>query len=304
MTSVILPTHNPHAGRLARTLDGLRGQSLPLDRWEVVIVDNASTEPLSDELVNWHPKGRVVRENRLGLTAARLAGVAATTGKVIVFVDDDNVLASDYLEHVGKLFDGHAQLGAAGGKCVPEWEQSPAEWLREFEGNLALRDFGSQPRVERPVNAYPTHAPVGAGMVIRRSAWDAYQGMPGDASVTDRKGNELTSGGDNDIVLSVVRAGWEVGYFPELMLTHLIPAGRTTAEYLARLNRGIARSWVRVLHRHGIRPWPPVSRWTVPLRKWRAYLSCRAWAGPAEYIRWQGACGQFEGRADIAGGAR
>ena len=80
-------------------------------------------------------------------------------------------------------------------------------------------------------------------MNARFQAWlDARTG--GSGVLTDRRGNELTSGGDNDIVFCVMQAGWEVAYVPQLSLTHLIPAGRLEAGYLARLNRGIQKSCV------------------------------------------------------------
>jgi hypothetical protein len=117
----------------------------------------------------------------------------------------------------------------------------------------------------------------------------------------DRTGRQLVSGGDNDLVMTALEAGCGVAYFPELVLTHLIPARRLERDYLGALNRAIMRSWVRVLALHGIVLWPPVSRASVPLRQARAWWRTRAWAGPAEWIRWQGRCGQFEGQADIAG---
>jgi len=304
--SVIVPTHAPHPGRLVRTLLGLSFQTLPVDRWELVVVDNRSPKQVAPNL-RWHPDARVVREDRLGLTNARLAGGAATRGGVLVFVDDDNVLDPDYLAMVADLFATHSRLGAAGGKSLPEWEVEPAEWVREFAGTLALRDLGDERRIAGPIHpGYPEFSPLGAGMAVRRTAWDAFtRSLAGDCSAPlDRTGKELSSGGDNDIVLRVLRAGWQVGYFPELKLTHLIPAGRLTRNYLARLNHGIAKSWVQVLARHNLRPWPSASGWSVPFRKWRAYFRYRAWAGPAEYVRWKGACGQFEGRAAINGAGR
>ena len=112
----------------------------------------------------------------------------------------------------------------------------------------------------------------------------------------DRRGASLSSSGDNDLVFEVLKAGWQVGYVPGLRLTHLIPAGRIEREYLARLNRGIQRSWVEVLRRHGASPWGPIAAWTVGPRKLKAWFSYRAWSGPAAFVRWQGACGHFEGR--------
>jgi glycosyltransferase involved in cell wall biosynthesis len=303
--SVLIPTHNPHAGRLGRTLAGLRAQTLPVGDWELIVVDNGSSVAVAPDM-GWHPSARVVREPRLGLTFARLAGAAAAAAPVLVFVDDDNVLAPDYLARVVEVFAAHPRLGAGGGKSVPEWEAAPGPWVGEFAGPLALRDLGDAEQLAdaKTQPGYPPCSPIGAGMALRAEAWAAYaRATAADPdAVTDRRGGSLASGGDCDIVLHVLAAGWQVGYFPQLALTHLIPTGRTAPDYLARLNHGIAKSWVEVLARHGIRPWPPVARWTVPLRRWRAYFRTRAWAGPAQYVRWRGACGQFEGRALLGRG--
>lgn len=306
--SVALPTHNPNPARLTRTLAGLRAQTLTTAAWELVIIDNASSDRAAFAATNlgWHPRARVVREERLGLTAARLRGFAETTGELIVLVDDDNVLAADYLAQVTMRFAADATLGAAGGKSRPEFESPPPEWAREFDGLLALRDLG--PTVQRsswPAGAareYPACAPIGAGMALRRTAAAAYaKALAGDPrrAAFDRTGSQLVSGGDNDLIMTMLEAGLGVAYFPQLSLTHLIPARRIERTYLGALNRAIARSWVRVLALHGIRPWPPVGGASVPLRALRAWFRTRAWRGPAEWVRWQGRRGQFEGQADL-----
>jgi glycosyltransferase involved in cell wall biosynthesis len=306
--SVVVPTHNPDQARLARTLAGLRAQTLPPEAWELVLVDNASRPSLVGSALSgvFPSRGRLVHEPVLGLTAARLRGFREAQGGIVVLADDDNVLAPDYLARVTALFAADPQLGAAGGRSVPEFESPPAPWAGEFFGLLALRDLGD--RVEtaawRPgePRVYPRCAPIGAGMALRRRfALDYAAALERDATrrALDRAGSALTSGGDNDLVLSILEAGASVGYFPELSLTHLIPARRTGQEYLGALNRGIARSWVRVLAMHEIRPWPPVVPFTVPLRQVRAWWRTRAWSGPAAWVRWQGRCGQFEGQADL-----
>jgi glycosyltransferase involved in cell wall biosynthesis len=307
--SVVLPTHNPHRGRLARTLAGLRAQTMPVAHWETLVIDNASTPALdAAELAALGPANlRVVRESSLGLTPARRRGFAEARGEILVLVDDDNVLAPDYLDQVVALFAAHPKLGAAGGKNLGEFESPrPAWWQPEFDGLLACRDLGDKPQICPALfdpstgrNEYPLCAPVGAGMALRRTAIGAWLADDSSARLPDRRGNELSSSGDNDIVLSILRAGWSVGYFPALVLTHLIPSGRVQPDYIARLNRGIARSWVQVLHKHDANPWPPVAPWTVPLRKLKAWFVYRAWSGDLARIRWQGACGHFEGLAQL-----
>ncbi len=99
MISTILCTHNPRPDYLRRTLEGLRRQDIKKDDWELVVVDNACDPPfakLAD--LGWHPRARVVCERTLGLTEARLRGLRESRGDLIVFVDDDNVLADNYLK--------------------------------------------------------------------------------------------------------------------------------------------------------------------------------------------------------------
>jgi glycosyltransferase involved in cell wall biosynthesis len=307
--SVVIPAHNPDFGRLLETLRALRGQTLRPDLWETLLIDNASTSfPGEGHYAGAAPANlRLLREPTLGLTSARLAGIRAARGASIVFVDDDNVLDPGYLEEVVRLFASNPRLGAAGGKSLPTFEAPPAPWMSEFLALLAIRDLGDAEILAtsfRPPgssrNEYPACAPIGAGMAIRREsalAWaDSVERDPKRRRL-DRSGLELVSGGDNDIVMTLLEQGWSVGYFPSLGLRHLIPASRLDADYLARLNRAIQRSWVQVLALHGANPWQPIPAATVPLRKLKAWFTRRAWKGPAERIRWQGACGHFEGRA-------
>ena len=138
-------------------------------------------------------------------------------------------------------------------------------------------------------------------MVLRASIANAYvNSLSASPAVPDRIGNRLSSGGDNAMVLTALSSGWEVGYFPSLVLTHLIPRTRLCLGYLARLNRAASESWVRVLAQHGLTPWPPISRGTLRLRQARAYIRQRAWRGPATYFSWAGACGILAGRANLS----
>jgi glycosyltransferase involved in cell wall biosynthesis len=302
--TVIIPAHNPHGGRLRRTLEGLLRQTLPPDRWETLLIDNASATPLLPGAFSaCAPVNlRIIVEPVLGLSHARRRGFLEARGEWLLLVDDDNVLAPDYLENALALFAAHPRVGALGGRVLPEFETAPHPWQAEFFNLLALRDPGPKPLVENlrtadpRVDHYPLDSPVGAGMALRRSAAQAWLDHADPCALTDRRGNDLSSSGDNDIVIHVLRAGWDVAYFPELALTHLIPAARLDPAYLARLNRGIQKSWMQLLIRHGLSDWPTIPCWTVPLRKIKAWFTCRAWSSPAARIRWQGACGHFDGR--------
>ena len=307
MLSVVISTHNPNRSRLQRTLAGLRVQSLPVDQWETIIIDNRSDpEVTTSEITTDAPRNlRIVKESRLGLSIARRRGLLESKGDLIILVDDDNVLARDYLETATRLLQTHTQLGAAGGRSVPEFESKPENWVAEFHDLLACRDLGAEViiahrKIAAPGRlAYPTCAPIGAGMILRRESAMAWLNSSETNAISDRLGTALSSGGDNDIILTVFAAGWAVGYFPSLSLIHLIPETRTSKQYLGRLNRGIAESWVKVLAKHGACPWLPIPVWIVPLRQFRSYFRHFSLSSPAAWVRWQGTCGHFAGLAAI-----
>jgi glycosyltransferase involved in cell wall biosynthesis len=304
--SVIICTHNPRRDYLQSVLKALAAQDLPYDNWELLVIDNASQTPIASEWsIDWHPQGRIIREEKVGLTAARICGFHAAQGEVLVFVDDDNVLNSNYLLDVQSVFQQHPQMGAIGGKSVPRFEITPEPWMAEFYKVLAIRDFGNFVQVSEALRSdqpvvYPDFAPAGIGLAIRREVFGAYVAqMQDDVArlALGRTGKQLTSGEDNDIVLTAMRQGWRVGYFPGLEVVHLIAANRLERNYLARLNEAATRSWVQVLDMHNVQLWPSISPWTVLPRKVKAFFAYAAWRDAAAYVRWRGACGLYEALA-------
>jgi glycosyltransferase involved in cell wall biosynthesis len=301
--SVIIPTYNPCLDRLNQTLLALKQQSLSASKWELIIIDNNSSENFEQRLdLSWHPTAKIVREPKQGLTYARLKGMYESHTDILVMVDDDNVLDSTYLENILILFHQHPQIAAVGGKTVPFFEASPPIWLEEFKGSLALRDLGDVALLSGWENSYPDCAPIGAGMGLRKEALQSYIGKitSGREGFSDRKGDQLSSGGDNDIVVEILKSGWQVGYFPQLTLRHIIPAERMTVKYLARLVNHTNKSWMQLLSAHQMNPWPPVTKTGALLRKAKAWITYMAWLNGPCYIRWRGACGAFDGRSSKA----
>src|SRR5258708_33700026 len=138
--SVIICTHSPRLEYLSRTLEALRSQTAPHSHWELLLIDNCSDEALASRIdLSWHPEGRHIREEELGLTPARLRGIAEAKGDLIVFVDDDNVLRHDYLETASRISATHPYLGAFGGSIEAEFEIEPDRRVQSLLGSLAIR---------------------------------------------------------------------------------------------------------------------------------------------------------------------
>ena len=239
--SVIICTHNPRADHLARTLAGLHGQTLPRSDWELIVVDNASTPPvvLPEPAAGF---ARVEREPALGQVAARLCGIAAAAGDLLVWVDDDNVLAPPYLATARDLAQRWPQLGAFGGQVHPQCAVPPRPWFAARLGRLAIREFSTETRSPR---LEPATAPCGAGLCVRADVARQYRaGVLGDPAraALGHAGRTLGAGDDLDLVLTAVEMGREVGRLPTLELDHLIPAERLTLRYFARITRAQARA--------------------------------------------------------------
>src|SRR5271154_2574199 len=172
--SVIICTHNPRPDYLRRVLDALKAQTLPKEQWELLLIDNASNEPLETVWdLSWHPHSRHVREDELGLTPARLRGIKEATGGLLVFADDDNVLDPDYLQLARGISNRLPHIGVWGGQIVAVFETPPPDWARNYQHLLACREF----KQDRWSNI-PTEnesLPCGAGLCVRREVALAYR---------------------------------------------------------------------------------------------------------------------------------
>lgn len=235
--SVVLCTHNPRRDYLARVFGALKAQTVPMQKWELLVVDNASDEPLSAQWdLSWHPLVRHISEPRLGVAYARQRGIGESRGPLIIFVDDDNVFAPDYLERALAIAESCAHLDVWGsGAISPEFEIEPAAHIRPLIPFLAIRS------AEKPIwcNAasFTDAVPVGAGMCLRRHVGEAYieHARSSAIEIGSLKGTSLEGHEDYEICFLACNGGRGIGIFPELKITHLIPKHRVSDAYMTRL---------------------------------------------------------------------
>jgi glycosyltransferase involved in cell wall biosynthesis len=217
-----------------------------------LLVDNGSEEILERKWnISWHPAGRHIREDKLGLSWARRRGIRDSKGEVLIFIDDDNVLPPSYLKTAVQLGNEWPILGAWGaGAIVPEFESEPAEHLEDLIAFLALRDL-SRPHWTNVLPPCIEATPWGAGLCVRRALADAYCNLSsGDkVSITGRRGKLLLGGEDDDICYTACSLGMGVATFPALRLTHLIPKERISEAYLIKLVEGAMLSKMLLVHK-------------------------------------------------------
>ena len=237
LASVVICTYNPNRHTLGRAIDALRVQSEPVRNWELIVVDNNSTPAIAGSLdLSWHPRASIVLEPQPGLTHARMKGIAEARSSLIIFVDDDNLLAPSYISDAIRISEQHSFLGAWGGGCRGEFDTPPPPWLEPYLSFIAVKEC----RTTVWSNEYFHEAatPIGAGMCVRKAVADRYVATVGENSVRrllDRRGNELAGCGDYDMAMTAIDVGLGVGRFPELQLVHLIPRARMTEPYILKL---------------------------------------------------------------------
>jgi glycosyltransferase involved in cell wall biosynthesis len=244
--SVIICTYNPREDYLRRVLEALRKQTLPMEDWELLLIDNASQRPLANQFdLSWHPHGRNLLEPQIGKLNAWLRGIRESKADVVVFVDDDNVLATDYLQQTLDVSAQWPFIGAWCGSLFPEYEKPLPEWASDHVWRLAVaevkEDIWSNLR-----EGFDT-IPWGAGMCIRRNVGKRYLewcGLNRSSVALDRSGKGLGGYGDMDLGHCALDIGLGTGKSTRLRLTHLISAGRLTLDYFVRHAEGDAASWL------------------------------------------------------------
>jgi len=217
----------------------LRQEYKPGIEWEVLVIDNASSDRTSDVAKEiWdHPEIelRTIDEPNPGLSYARQKGLAESRFEVVSFIDDDNWVEAHWVEKVYNHMNGNPDMGILGGRGIATFESEAPEWFPKFEGSYAV---GRQATASGRVNKIL----YGAGLNIRIEAWNHLVKNSFEFILSDRKGSSLSSGGDSELCLAVLLSGYQLYYDDELTFYHEMPDVRVQWEYLTRLYRGFAKT--------------------------------------------------------------
>ncbi len=212
---------------VADAVDSLLGQTLPRHDYEIILVDNASTDNTAEVLAAYGASGRILveREPSLGLSYARNRGLAAARAPCVAFLDDDAVAEPDWLGALLRAFEALPSIGCVGGLVLPRWEIPRPPWLHDaLLPCLSVLDWGTEPCIlSRP------RFIAGANMAFRRGALEQAGGFdPG----LGRMGEDLLSGEEQDAVERVESLGWVTRYEPAAKIRHWVPRERLMPEWL------------------------------------------------------------------------
>jgi GT2 family glycosyltransferase len=240
LVSVIVPHLNDYEN-LDACLTLLGAQSFPSDRTEVIIADNGSSRGLDAVRAIVGTRGQVIEVAERGAGPARNAGVRASRGDAIAFIDSDCRPDPHWLE------EGLAELGLAdfvGGR-VDVLVEDPRRMtaVEAFETVFAFQN-------ESYVKG--SNFTVTASMFVWRSVFDSVGGFVNGVPE------------DKDWCIRAVRQGYRIRFAPKSIVGH--PARRTMPELKRKWRRLIIES-CEGARREGKRPV------LVLMRHWAALLA-------------------------------
>lgn len=243
--SVIVCTRN-RSQLLVEALEAILAVEDPGSPWELLIIDNSSTDDtltIAQGFASRHPHVRVEVEAELGLSAARNAGVRLAQGEQLVFVDDDAFPEPGWLLDLVDALEGEEVL-AAGGPVDPLFEgQLPAWFDASYMPYITVWDLGEE-RIELAYNEYPR----GANMAFRRQAFERFGGF---SHHLGRRGRSLLSCEETELCLRIERGGGKVVYTPGARVDHKVKADRITEKWLLDRFAAQGRSEAIVDWQHG-----------------------------------------------------
>jgi glycosyltransferase involved in cell wall biosynthesis len=239
--SIVICTYNG-AAKLPETLRHIAIQKIPNDiQWELIIVNNASTDDTANVAVReWRKYANpgsftVISEPKQGLSFARERGFNEARFDYILLCDDDNWLQPDFISIAQNIMMTNPQVAVLGGLGEPVYETDPPTWIIENPRIIAVG-----PQAPRP-GKVESNKVSGAGCIIRKSAYQQLKDAGFRGLLSDRKGSELSSGGDYELCYALVVIGYEIWYSDILKFKHFITKERLTWEYCTRYIRESTR---------------------------------------------------------------
>jgi glycosyltransferase involved in cell wall biosynthesis len=195
----------------------------------MIVVDNGSSDATASVVDHFRAEMPVRRilQPVAGLSNARNAGVDDARGLYIVWTDDDVVVPPDWLSIWADAVQQEPSHAMYGGSASPVFEEPKVQWFVDGSSHLrallAVRDDGQWQSIT------PDQLPYGLHFVIRTDEQRRHRYDPslGVAPGRRRGGEELA------VINAILAEGGTGKWIWDATLSHMIPAERQTAKYIA-----------------------------------------------------------------------
>ena len=213
MVSVIVATRN-RSGILPRCIDSLIAQEASKDLFEIIIVDNDSTDDTAKvihQYVSLHPNIVGIKEVSIGSSAPRNAGIKIARYEWLAFIDDDGWVEPNFITEVIK--EGNRNIYACfGGWFIPWYIQPKLKWMKDewFSYPKFLSTTGDlDPKLYLPCGI----------LIVNRGYMNELGGFPENLGIINGK---MGFAEENWIQYELRKRNLRIGFVPSLVLHHLV----------------------------------------------------------------------------------
>jgi len=296
MLTVLIATYNG-ARTLPAVLEAYRGLEAPPGGWQLMIVDNGSTDATSSILDAFRSRLPItcLHEPKKGKSTALNTALPRISGDLVVFTDDDVLPRADWLRQLRRMADAQPAYAMFAGTIRPKWERPPEPWILDSVPLSAA--YGVlDPDQDGPCDP---RLVFGANMTIRSEVFE--KGYRFDESVGP-KGERYAMGQDTAFTVRLAKAGYQAWHCKDAVVHHIIHAEQMTLDWVLRRATRHGRGEYRLEAKQLPRTLPSML-WlarSLPLRlssQWLRLSYARWRGGDAQRFKAQWAWNVMVGRA-------
>jgi len=237
--SIVICSYN-RAQYIGDALDSLYNQTSSLSEFEVLLVDNNSTDGTPGIYKTWrehNPDGnfQYLSEHRQGASFARNTGAIHAKTEWLCFMDDDAVAFPDFVANIIKHTEEKPTIVGFGGKIIPKYIPEKPVWMSYYVSSL-VGNFDYSPI---PCAFKKGKYPLESNMIIKKSVFDQIGGF--NTTLPGVVGTLRIGGEGKELFYKVIGLGEEIYYDPNIIVYHVVETSKLTKEYLYRVASGIGR---------------------------------------------------------------
>jgi glycosyltransferase involved in cell wall biosynthesis len=209
----------------------------------LILVNNASTDDseniiyktISEKFpIPW----KIIKEIKPGLAHARLCGLTHAQFDLLLYCDDDNWLSPDYVNKGEQFLRIHPEVAILGGKGAAVSSVAIPGWFESVQNHYAVGpQLPQSGRVKGIRNMV-----YGAGMFIRKEAFDHLLACGFRFQSLGRTGKNLSAGEDSELCLAMQIAGKQIWYLEDLSFQHYMEPFRLRKGYFKKMRKGMSDS--------------------------------------------------------------
>ncbi len=239
LISIIICSYN-RANYICEALDALYHQSAPLDQFEVLVIDNNSSDGTPKVFEQWrlaHPNGHFhyTTETKQGASFARNTGAALAISDWLCFIDDDAVANKNFVEKIIQHIKSYPDRIGFGGRIIPRYVPAEPKWMSYYVSSM-VGNFDYAPIACAFENG---KYPLESNMVVNKKTFDLIGGF--NTNLPGVVGTLRIGGEGKDLFYKIMALGNKIYYDPSIIVEHVVEVKKLTKEYLYRVASGIGR---------------------------------------------------------------